>query len=122
MLYFNVLRHTTTEEAMSFIETQLVPMVLGLFLLGFLLHCLLSIVGQKQVMPNLGKRALNGLGHGIAGLLTALGDGVVWFIPWFLGLVRDIIVATARGIYYPWRYGHPAPPLPRRRPAPRRHP
>jgi len=106
---------------MNFIETQIIPMVIGLLLLGFLLHCLLSIVGQKQVMPNLGKRALNGLGQGLSHILTALGNGFVWLVGWLVGLLRDMIVTVARRVYYGLRYNRPAPPLPRR-PAPRRHP
>lgn len=70
---------------------------LGLLLL--LAHVLLSMLGQKKVIPNL-----------LKGLLTGLLSGLGWIIQWALGGIRDLIVAAFRGIF------HGRPQRPNRRP------
>ena len=87
-----------------FIQQSVIQLILALAALLFLAHVMLSILGFKKAVPKFTKW-----------LFTGLGRGLVWFIQWFVGLLRDGIIAFFRGIFRgrPARRGghgrHPPP-------------
>ena len=78
---------------------QVIMQYLGVLLLLLIMaHGLFTMIGMKKVIPKFLKGLLTGFGRWIKWGFTQLARGVVWLIRWFVGLIRDGVVAAYRGL------------------------